>query len=66
MKPTNKVLMKDIIYNLQAYLYWRDVYNAEEEWSMLKNVVDFEQRLRDLLPKALAMLKTDDFDYRCG
>ena len=66
MKPANKVLTKDLIYNLQAYLYWKDVYKSEEEWVMHKNVVNFEERLRQLLPKALEMIKDDDFDYRCG
>lgn len=66
MKVEHKTLTKDIIYNLQAYFYWLDVYRAEEEWTMLKNVTNFENRLRELLPHGLDMLKTDNFDYKCG
>lgn len=66
MTIEHKTLTKDIIYNLQAYFLWLDGYRAEEEWSMLKNVTNFENRLRELLSQGLDMLKTDDFDYRCG
>lgn len=66
MKPAHKILVKDIIYNLQAYLHWVDEYQAEHEWTASKNADTFMERLRDLLPEALSMLKTDDFDYKCG
>ena len=66
MKSTNIELTKDIIYNLQAYFYWCDEYRTEEEWTALNKSRNFEERLRELLPKALEMLKDDDFDYRCG
>lgn len=66
MKPENLVICKDIIYNLQAYLYWYDEFCAEHEWTASKNADTFMERLRELLPKSLEMLKTDDFDYQCG
>lgn len=66
MKIEHKILVKDIVYNLQAYLYWLDEFRAEQEWTASKNADTFLLRLRELLPKGLDMLKTDDFDYRCG
>lgn len=66
MKIENKVIVKDIVYNLQAYLHWFDEFNSENEWTASKNADTFLQRLRELLPQALEMLKTEDFDYRCG
>lgn len=66
MKPENLVICKDIIYNLQAYLHWYDEFSAEHEWTASKNADTFMERLRELLPKGLEMLKTDDFDYQCG
>lgn len=66
MKPENLVICKDIIYNLQAYLHWHDAFSAEHEWTYSKKADTFLERLRELLPEGLEMLKTDDFDYRCG
>ena len=66
MKPENLVVVKDIIYNLQAYLHWYDAFKAEEEWTYNKNANNHLERLRELLPQGLEALKTDDFDYRCG
>lgn len=65
MKPENISITKDLIYNLQAYLHWLDEFKAEQEWTASKNADSFLQRLRELLPEALNMLKTDDFDYIC-
>ena len=52
-------LVKDLIYNLQSYLYYYDCYAAEQEWTYLRDVNRFEQRLRDLLPRALEWVKQD-------
>lgn len=66
MKPENISITKDLVYNLQAYIHWYNEYRTEHEWTASKNADSFLQRLIDLLPEALDMLKTDDFDYICG
>ena len=52
-------LVKDLIYNLQSYLYWVDAYAAEQQWNDMKQVNTFEHRLRELLPKALEWVKQE-------
>ena len=58
-------LVKDLIYNLQSYLYWYDLYTTEQQWTDLKTMSTFEQRLRELLPRALEWVKQEDGCSKC-
>ena len=66
MPDTSSQIIKDLVFCLQSYLYWFDVYESEGEWSALQKETEFRQRLEVLLPKALTIFKHDDFDTDCG
>ena len=63
MKVHHQILCKDLILALQSYFYWDNEFKSENEYSALKNSVNFKKRLEELLPAALEMLHDPDFDY---
>ena len=63
---TNSVVIKDLVFNLQSYVFWLDEFHGEETWSALHKANNFYARLKELLPQALKILKSDDFDALCG
>lgn len=66
MNEAIKQLFKDIIFNLQSYLYWSELYHTEGEWTYLKKETDFYNRLLELNPQAVEWLRDHDFDDLCG
>lgn len=58
--------IKDLVYNLERYIYWSDEYESEHEWTALDQEHKHLQRLRQLLPPILQALKDNDFDNQCG
>lgn len=53
---TNPVI-KDVVYCLQAYIFWHDEYLTEHEWTAGKNADKFLHRLHELLPDALELVR---------
>lgn len=51
--------LKDMVYGVQAYLHWSEVYQNTQEWEALRNKTNFECRLRELLPQCLAIIKQE-------
>lgn len=66
MNEPIKQLFKDIIFNLQSFLHWSELYHSEGEWTYLKKETDFYNRLLELNPKAVKWLRDHDFDNLCG
>lgn len=57
MNTEEQTLFKDIIYNLQAYIYWDEEYKAEGYWDAQQKANKFFFRLKELLPEALNYFK---------
>lgn len=66
MAPETQQLFKDIIFNLQAFLYWREQYQLDNQWSNQKNATEHLNRLKELNPQAVEWLRDHDFDDLCG
>lgn len=49
--------IKDLVYACQAMLHWHDEYAAEQIWDALKNETEFRERIRELVPTCLELLK---------
>lgn len=59
-------IIKDLVFNLQSYMYWNDEYKTEMEYSALSNSTKFYARLQELLPDALKIVRGQDYDDLCG
>lgn len=66
MTPELTTQIKDLVYNLERYLYWYDEYESEHEYTALSMERKFMDRLQQLLPPILQALKENDFDANCG
>ena len=66
MNEAIKQLFKDIIFSLQSYLYWSELYHTVGVWTYLKKETDFYNRLLELNPQAVEWLREHDFDDLCG
>lgn len=51
--------IKDLVYCCQSLLYWHDEYASEMEWTALRRENDFLERIRDLTPMCLDLIKND-------
>ena len=51
--------LKDLVYCCQSFLHWHDEYDSEQEWSALQNEANFRERMRELLPQCLELIKND-------
>lgn len=59
-------IFKDFVFNVNSMLYWRDEFIAKGEWTANKNLTNHIERIRDLLPKVLDMVRNEDgFDGAC-
>lgn len=58
--------LKDFVYNVNAFLHWRDEFIASGDWTDNKNMSNHLCRVRELLPVILDWLREHDFDDLCG
>lgn len=66
MNEPIKQLFKDIVFNLQSYLYYYELFHTEGDWTYLQKETNFYNRLKELNPKAVEWLHKHDFDELCG
>lgn len=57
--------IKDLVYCCQSFLHWHDEYDAEQEWTALQNETNFRERMRELLPQCLAIIKNEPLELDC-
>lgn len=60
MQTTIEQLIKDIVFNLQAYIYWFDEFKTEGLWEAQMKANNFMQRLEELLPQALEYFRNNE------
>lgn len=59
-------IIKDLVFNLQSYIFWNDEYKSEMEYSALSNCTKFYARLQELLPEAMKLVRNEDgYDGAC-
>ena len=49
--------IKSLVYACQAMLYWHDEYATEQEWLALTKENGFRERIRELVPQCIELLK---------
>lgn len=49
--------IKSLVYACQSMLYWHDEYDSEGEWTALNKENTFRNRVRELLPQCLEILR---------
>lgn len=49
--------IKSLVYACQAMLHWHDEYNTEQEWTALQKETSFRERIRELVPQCIELLK---------
>lgn len=57
--------IKDLVYACQAMLHWHDDYKTEQEWAALQEETKFRERIRELVPECLKLLKNDPSPIDC-
>lgn len=57
--------LKDLVFACQSFLYWRDEYYSEQEWTAMKKANDFIARIRDLVPQCIDIIKNDAVYLDC-
>lgn len=65
LNTTHPQPLKDMVYACQAYLRWHDDYETTQQWEALHNEVNFLNRMRDLLPLCLDIIKNDALLIDC-
>lgn len=56
---------KDLVYNCQAFLHWSDEYRCEGYWEALQKENTFRERIRELVPQCLELLKHNPAPLDC-
>lgn len=56
-----QTVLKDIVFNLQAYIHWYDEFASEGYWTAQNNATKFYNRLAELVPEAVEYFR----DARC-
>lgn len=56
MNPSDIAVLRDFYYAVRNYLYWDDEFRSEQEYSVLKNVTDWRNRMNELLPNVLEII----------
>lgn len=51
--------IKDLVYACQAMMHWHDEYYSEHEWTALNNENTFRERIRELVPQCLEILRNN-------
>ena len=59
-------IFKDFVFNVQSMLLWWHDYADTGEWTANKNCNTHRERVEDLLPQVLELIKDQGFDDRCG
>ena len=49
--------IKSLVYACQAMLHWHDEYDTEQEWTALQKETSFRERIRELVPQCIELLK---------
>lgn len=49
--------IKSLVYACQAMLHWHDEYDTEHEWTALQQETSFRERIRELVPQCIELLK---------
>lgn len=57
--------IKSLVYACQAMLHWHDEYESEQEWIALKNESTFLERIRELVPPCIELLKHNPSPIDC-
>lgn len=57
--------IKSLVYACQAMLHWYDEYESEQEWTALKNENTFRERIRELVPQCLELLRHNPEPLDC-
>lgn len=59
--PTDiQTSLKDLLYNLQAFLHWREEFLNTGEWQANKNQNSHLNRVSELLPSIMDYIKHND------
>lgn len=59
LNTTHPQPLKDLVYCCQSLLHWHDEYQNEHEYTALKNEGNFLQRIRELTPQCLEIIRND-------
>lgn len=51
--------IKDLVFACQAFLHWFDEYKTEGEWTALNKENTFRERIRELVPECLNLIRHD-------
>lgn len=57
--------IKSLVYACQAMLHWHNEYESEQEWTALKNESTFLERIRELVPLCIELLKHNPSPIDC-
>ena len=57
--------LKDLVYACQSLIKWHDEYTSEMEWTALSKENSFRERIRNLLPICLDIIKNDALLIDC-
>lgn len=57
--------IKSLVYACQAMLHWYDEYNTEHEWTALQQETTFRERIRELVPQCIELLKHNPSPLDC-
>lgn len=51
--------LKDLVFCCQSLLHWHDEYDNTQLYEALRNEVNFRERIRELVPQCLAIIRCD-------
>lgn len=57
--------IKSLVYACQAMLHWHDEYDTEQEWTALQKETTFRERIRELVPQCIELLKHNPSPLDC-
>ena len=57
--------IKSLVYACQAMLHWHDEYQSEHEYTALANESKFVERVRELVPQCIELLKHNPSPLDC-
>lgn len=57
--------IKSLVYACQAMLHWHDEYDTEQEWTALSKENTFRERIRELVPQCLELLRHNPTPLDC-
>ena len=57
--------IKSLVYACQSLLFWHDEYDTEHEWTALNNESNFRERIRELVPQCLELLRHNPTPLDC-